>query len=310
MLTVSIIMLTYNHEKYVKEAIESILTQKVDFKYEILIGDDSSIDSTPRILEVYKNKYPDKIVLIKRNKNIGPTKNLYDLLKRSKGKYIAYLEGDDYWLDKDKLRKQIELLDNSNYIGIAHGNRIVDTNGNLHGHSIFSNNRKILKMKDLIKSGGLFHTATFVHRNFFLDSKDEYEIIFEAHSMIGDLTLYCLNFDKGDILFIPEVMSAYRVDRLGNGENASTIIRKDYIKWYITIINMHNKLELFFDKKYNFENLKVLRTVELLSNFYLNKSFSRNELNKFYESINFKIKIKAYLITGIRAIKYLIKKLK
>ena len=111
MLKVSISMITYNHEKFIAEAIESIVSQEVDFAYELVIGEDYSTDNTREIIKEYIKKHPNKIRLIDRGKNVGSTKNFFDTILQCKGEYIAMMDGDDLMLP-GKLQKQVNFLDN------------------------------------------------------------------------------------------------------------------------------------------------------------------------------------------------------
>ncbi|MBA3704787.1 MAG: glycosyltransferase, partial [Bacteroidetes bacterium] len=109
-------MITYNHVNYIRQAIEGVLMQNVDFTWELIIADDCSTDGTREILLEYKRKYPDFIKLILQEKNVGPRQNWFDLINAPLSKYIAYFEGDDYWTDPLKLQKQVTFLEsNSNY---------------------------------------------------------------------------------------------------------------------------------------------------------------------------------------------------
>ena len=99
-------------ERYLRTLLESILKQKVSFHYEIVIDDDCSPDNSRKIIREYAEHYPDIIRPIYRNKNVGGSKNMYGVLRRCRGKYIAILEGDDYWEDEDKLQYQIDFLEN------------------------------------------------------------------------------------------------------------------------------------------------------------------------------------------------------
>lgn len=110
-ITVSVICPTYNHERYLRDCLDSLLAQETDFAYEILVGDDASTDATPRILQEYAELHPHRIVAILRPQNIGPVANAADLLRRAKGRYIALCEGDDYWIVKNKLQSQADHLD-------------------------------------------------------------------------------------------------------------------------------------------------------------------------------------------------------
>ncbi len=105
-------MLTHNHEKYVAEAIQSALSQKVNFEYTILVGDDGSTDGTVEIVTAFSKKYPDRIKLYTFLENHGIYENVINLYSRYNGKYLANLDGDDYWTDEHKLQIQVDLLEN------------------------------------------------------------------------------------------------------------------------------------------------------------------------------------------------------
>ena len=101
----SVCLITYNHVNFIKQAIDGVLMQKVDFAWELIIADDFSTDGTREILLEYKNKYPDFIKLILQEKNVGSAQNLIDLITVPISKYITYFDGDDYWIDPLKLQK-------------------------------------------------------------------------------------------------------------------------------------------------------------------------------------------------------------
>ncbi|MFV8360221.1 glycosyltransferase [Flavobacterium sp. LS1P3] len=115
----SICLITYNHEKFIRQAIEGVLIQKVDFDWELIIADDCSTDRTKEIILEYKEKHPDFIKLILQEKNVGAAKNWMDLITTPKSKYIAYFEGDDYWSDPLKLQKQIDFLEQNEEYNIV-----------------------------------------------------------------------------------------------------------------------------------------------------------------------------------------------
>lgn len=111
---ISIAMITYNHEKFIAQSIESVLMQKTSYKYKMIIAEDKSTDGTRELLLDYQKRYPDRIKLILQNKNVGARENNVVLLSNLEGKYIAALECDDYWTDPLKLQKQIDFLENNN----------------------------------------------------------------------------------------------------------------------------------------------------------------------------------------------------
>ena len=107
----SVCLITYNHVKYIEQAIEGVLMQKVNFPFELIIADDFSTDGTREIVEACQKKYPDLVKLILQKNNVGPAKNWIDLITYPQSKYIAYFEGDDYWTDPLKLQKQVDFLE-------------------------------------------------------------------------------------------------------------------------------------------------------------------------------------------------------
>lgn len=132
MIIVSVLMITYNHENFIREAIEGVLMQKTDFPVELIIGEDCSTDSTRKICLEYKAKYPDKIRLLLPEFNLGVMRNFIETMQAATGKYIALCEGDDYWTDQYKLQKQVDFLEaNSDYSCCFHRYDILDEETNL-----------------------------------------------------------------------------------------------------------------------------------------------------------------------------------
>lgn len=126
----SVFMITYNHEKYIAEAIESALMQKTSFKYEIVIGEDCSTDQTRETVLEYATRYADKVKPIYQERNVGANKNAASVREACKGKYIALLEGDDYGIDPLKLQKQVDFLEAHPDFSICfHRAKKVDTEG-------------------------------------------------------------------------------------------------------------------------------------------------------------------------------------
>ncbi|MHA1386624.1 MAG: glycosyltransferase, partial [Candidatus Helarchaeota archaeon] len=117
---VHIFMITYNHEPYIAQAIESVLMQKTNFKYKLLIGEDCSTDGTREIVKTYAEKYPDKIKAFLNETNLGPRNNAFQIYNACTAKYIALLEGDDYWTDHYKLQKQVDFLETNPEYGLVH----------------------------------------------------------------------------------------------------------------------------------------------------------------------------------------------
>lgn len=227
-IMVSVICVTYNHEKYIREALDSILMQQTDFDFEIRIGEDCSTDGTREILREYEKNYPNRFHMYYREKNLGATKNEYELFMDAKGKYIAALELDDIWTDPLKLQKQFDFLEaHEKYIGVSHDFDIIDVNGRI----IENDDNKRIKdyfnraftLNDFLAEGFIFQTGTHFYRNIFKDGKD-YSIIYTADRLIRDKTILSLLLDRGDFYILPDTMSAYRRffdDNATNGRNVT-----------------------------------------------------------------------------------------
>ena len=127
---VSICCATYNHEKYLAQALESFLMQKVNFPIEIVVGEDCSTDGTPQIVREYAERFPGLVKVITSDANVGAVPNALGIWAAARGKYIALCEGDDYWTDPQKLQKQVDFLEqNPDFTISGHWVKVVDDSG-------------------------------------------------------------------------------------------------------------------------------------------------------------------------------------
>lgn len=210
---VSVIVMSYNQEQFIEQAVSSILMQRTKFPYEILVGDDASTDGTPEILKSLQRKYPEKIRLFLREHNLGATRNAYELSMRAGGAYIAVCEGDDYWTSKDKLQTQVDFLEkNPSFIGCSHDYVAVDQNGaplrRQRLRWISGKSRYTLKdFRGVMLPG---QAATIVKRNIYADRSQDYSICYKAHRQISDRTVILICAAKGDFYHFKEKMSCYR----------------------------------------------------------------------------------------------------
>lgn len=225
-IMVSIIVPTYNHAPYVSQALDNILGQKTEFSYEILVGDDASSDGTQEILLEYAKRWPDKFRLFLRKKNIGASRNVYELLMAAKGKYLATCEGDDYWCDEEKLQLQVAYLEaHPNISGCVHKHRVVDEQGNVRKNQTLDwvRPKPVFTLEDFqgIYLPGQY--ATFVRRNVFLNTEKDYRIVYKAHRMVADRTAMMLYLLEGDVVLMDRVMSCYRKVTRKDGKNLTTV---------------------------------------------------------------------------------------
>jgi len=162
---VSACIITYNHEKYIRQCLYGAIIQDVDFSYEIVIGDDHSTDSTAAICQEYADRYPDIIRFVNRESNLGMNGNWTNTMLSCRGKYIALCEGDDFWTDSNKLQQQVDFLEkNGKYSACYHGAKVIDENNEVKRESKWPSYRSHTKL-ELLQSKGEMITCTVVFRN-------------------------------------------------------------------------------------------------------------------------------------------------
>ncbi len=201
---VSIIAITFNQEKYIKEALESFISQKTDFDFEAIVADDNSSDHTANIIHDYAERYPKIIKPIFRKKNLGSWLNFLDTLSHAKGEYIALCEGDDFWTVPDKLQKQVSFLDNNpKYALCFHPVKVFFENDAepsfIYPDQTEKNN---FTVKELLKHN-------FIQTNSVVYRRQDYKNM-PKDIMPGDWFMHLYHAQFGEIGFINNVMSAYR----------------------------------------------------------------------------------------------------
>lgn len=211
---VSISCITYNHEKYIADAIEGFLMQKTNFEYEILIHDDASTDRTPEIIREYQKKYPDIIKPIlqsenKMSKGVRRVGYRYNVT-RAQGKYIAVCEGDDFWTSEHKLQKQVDFMESHPECTMCfHAAKIVKEDGKeeIGEIRLFNESKFWPKDKLFYGAGRTNATASIMYRKEYLENPPD----FFFKSPVGDTPLALILSYKGRVAYIDEYMSNYRV---------------------------------------------------------------------------------------------------
>ena len=244
-MKVSVRMLTYNIEKFVAQALESVLMQKVDFDYEIVIGEDCSTDNTRNIVMDYHNKYPDKIRLLLNDANVGVIHNDIQVFSVCKGKYIALLDGDDYWSSPHKLQKQVEYLDNHPECSACF-HLVTDFYEDGSQAPLITPPhfyRKVLCLKDFLECP-ITPTSSVMFRKGILD-KSFLSMYSTSLMGPGDWVFILLAAQRGHIGYLDEVMGAYRIHSGGLISGAGFVeILKDRIE-------MFKKLDAYLNFEYH-----------------------------------------------------------
>ena len=263
------LIVTYNHKNHISKAIESVLAQKTNFDFQIWILDDCSTDGTSDIAREYANKYPEKIIHILREHNLGGIQNAYQAISKIDTKYYSTLEGDDYWCDENKLQIQVDILENNPDCSFCAHNTLkkYPTNENHIQH-----NQQYLKSK--IKTGK-YKFPKNVKRDYI-----------EPHYSSRVYRTSCLNLDKiknplivcydtavtfwflqfGNLYYTDKIMSVYNYTYQGVYSGLSVQMQKHMGAGVIVQINeafdfKYNNMFLdFFKKKIPmsiFEYLKI-----------------------------------------------------
>jgi glycosyltransferase involved in cell wall biosynthesis len=209
--TVSILILTCNHERYLAGALDSALMQVAPFRYEIVVGVDHSTDHTAQIAQEYQRRYPDIVRLLLAETNIGMHENFKNALDSCRGKYIALLDGDDYWTDAAKLHKQITVLESSAGIAICfHKVQVIRDGRAEAGEYMPCSQKPLASVEDLLRANFIPTCSSVVRRACYRG----YPAWMRGLGM-GDWPLHILIAEQGKIAYIDEVMASYRMHRDG-----------------------------------------------------------------------------------------------
>lgn len=258
---VSVKMITYNHVAYITKAIEGVLNQKTNFKYELVIGDDYSNDGTTVIIENYYHNFPEIIKPIIRKRNIGPKLNAENLNNYLSGKYVALCEGDDYWIDPYKLQKQVDFMESNTEYSMCFHNAFV-LKGNSNEMKLFASLEDREYTPNEILVNWLVPTASVLFRKEYLNNK-----IYDKNYIFTDIALFLTLCEYGKVRCLNETMAIYRRHETGLTQN------KYKLKQRIVHFNTLNKN---FNYKYNKEIKKIKKLLYISSIKNIIKKFLIN----------------------------------
>jgi glycosyltransferase involved in cell wall biosynthesis/RimJ/RimL family protein N-acetyltransferase len=221
--TVSVFMMAYNHEHYILQALDGILMQKTNFDFEIVVGEDCSIDNTREIIVDCADRYPGKFKLLLHKKNIGAIANQNVIFNACTGKYVAICEGDDFWTDPYKLQKQVDFLEANEEFSICATNaRVLNETTLEESEWPGTGQKEILTIKDIMRYGNGGATCTLLFRKDALFPIPQWF----SDCSGGDWALQVICSGKGKMKYFREVMGVYRKHSAGisnSDDYASTI---------------------------------------------------------------------------------------
>ena len=280
-IVVSVCMSTYNHEKYIEEALLSVLEQVCNFNFEIILSNDQSNDQTHEVITKFIENHPqgDKIRYTNQKKNLGINDNLIFTLEQARGKYIALLEGDDYWVDNNKLQKQFDFLEKNKDFSICTAAL----------KSITPIEGLVIRKYDDSKEGVIYELndiknirSNYLNMFFRKDALDISKL--KSFEYSGDNVIFIMCLSKGKGYFINEVFGFRRTHTEGLWTSMSEKGRikmgiSQYIGLYkypefrkqVRPILFNAYLDLLVlenEKKYMYKSLKLIRLPKEILYFF------------------------------------------
>jgi glycosyltransferase involved in cell wall biosynthesis len=271
-MKVSVVIITYAHEKFIAEAVNSVLMQKCDFEIELIIANDCSPDKTDDVIQNILESHPQAswVKYIKHTKNLGMMANFIFAVQECQGKYIALCEGDDYWTDPLKLQKQVDFLEaNSDYVMCTHATE--EKNEIMNTSAIFPNIKENTTkyIEDYILNNLTATCSLMFKAEYLLPIPEWFEKI-----KFGDLGLILILFYRSNkkMIVLKDCMGVYRINSgsiHGSLKKNNTSLIKAY-KMHLDFINTIDN-ELFLKNKFEkFVIKKKINTHAILANLYKN----------------------------------------
>jgi glycosyltransferase involved in cell wall biosynthesis len=244
---VSIICPTYNHESFIREALDGFVMQKTNFPFEIIVHDDASTDSTAQIVKEYEVEYPHLF------NNIYQTVNQFSievmsvtkiLLNAASGKYIACCEGDDYWTDPYKLQKQVDFLEaNEGFSGVFHNQFVINSVDGIQWNFVNKIMDPVPELNQVVTFDDILQGKYRVPTRTILYERELYngDIIINEKFLIGDLPLAFILTNFKPLFYYNEYMATYRLHENGISNNKDLLdiveLRINYFKTWIIIFD-------------------------------------------------------------------------
>lgn len=260
---VNIVMVTYNQQDYISQAIESALNQKATFSFQLIISEDCSTDNTVLICKKYADSYPDKILFIQNKANLGLARNYEKAFNACSGKYIAILEGDDYWIDEGKIQKEVDMMESDSGIGLVHAGSylLFEDSGKLVSppkKMIASNEKKQGKIYELLIRDNFIYSATVMFRRSLLVEKINFKYFADNNVRTIDYAIWLGISKHSRVGFLKDVVAVYRVRSTSISNQTSVNAQEIFfhtvrliVDYYLNLYPVEGFSILDFDNKVN-----------------------------------------------------------
>lgn len=269
-LKVTVICICYNHENYIQSTLDGIFNQVTDFDIEVIIYDDKSTDDSRGIIDNYSSNNKVKL------RKIYPESNCYSkgirplsiVLPHVTTEFVAFCEGDDYWIDSHKLQKQYDALNRNENLKICFHPAKVLREGELisRGYGYHGNEETIIPLTNVINvSGGMMPMASiFIRTKEFLELEKKEKTFFKKY--LRHSAIQILNAKPDGALYIPDEMSVYRSMHAGSWSSLESSSKKIRIINFIEFYKRNKNLDRILEYKYhkNFNQVFKERFINLL----------------------------------------------
>ncbi|MFB5700132.1 glycosyltransferase family 2 protein [Acinetobacter radioresistens] len=294
-IQVSVCVVTYNQENYIAECLESLVTQQTSFKFEIIVGEDCSTDGTRAIVQHYVEQYPNLVIPLFHESNVGAVENVKRAYKAARGKYIAHMDGDDYALPY-KLQKQFDVLENNLNCNVCTHNMLcVESNGNTNASTNWVYSKGIYDIFDLYHKLPFFAHSSKMFRNKY--SPHFWDNLLNS-PIVLDIDIHIENTIDGNIFHLDDFLGCYRIDvgiSFNSGKVNSALplgaerVFKKGLSLFENDFEKYNKIEKLYSIAmmqcaYNYA---VFDNDVRMFNEYLNKSKKIASLGKIHILLDF-----------------------
>jgi glycosyltransferase involved in cell wall biosynthesis len=295
-MKISVCIVTYNHEAFIRECLEGAVSQQLTYEYEIVIGEDCSKDNTLAICREFQEKYPHLIKILSTPENLGMMKNGARTAEACTGDYMAVCEGDDYWIDPHKLQRQVDFLEaNPDYSMIAENGLVLNTvlNKEFPFNSIPECDLTVVDLlrKRQFPSASVLLRSKYVKNNY---PKPKYA---------GDTFLWCYLATQGKVKYLPVISSVYRRGLQG------VVLSTNKVEWAKLMENWNIEISEMLPEDFDRAIFKRRNYAEYMKAFYFSTSVNdrKNALLSIrkcfhYQPVRTTITLSKYLLTKLKVV--------
>jgi len=288
-MLLSVIIICYNQKDFIAQAIESVLSQQTGFTYELIIGDDSSSDGTSEIISEYEKKH-SFIRYYRHKNNLGLMGNYSFCHRQAKGKYLAVLDGDDYWIDNEKLEKQVKLMESNSNIGMVHTQYdVLYMYPKLFGKRYFKSVLSDRVANENCSFSGIYSnsmicSSTVCYRKSIIDDSKLMDEFDKGTFAMEDGPVHLMCSLNHEVVFIKDSSTVYRVNQSSVSHFTSKQKRLQFLEDTLNVRRYFEKLTVI-DQETK-ENLYQNRCLSFAHHYY--KSNNPKEFKVMYKQINHK----------------------